>query len=1041
MNCTSRPASSPSLPTSRSSAEGLDSLPQRSTTSFERRNVNQPKADSPFYSGRNPVPRIGSLWEIYPHRRASPDNQLEEERRRRIEEHSILVSDPVTGRDIKICDAKYAPPLEIARTAPDAYPPTLWSQFMEEFRSFTLKYMAFIASTFVLLNGVLRLPYSISIFIAVGGAISWWRRVEGLWADVVFYEQSDRGNQRMNTPVPEGNESVEWLNGAISKLWPQINADLFSTLVDLIEDVMQASMPPVVNQVKITSVGQGSTPIRILSMRWLNEGGEKGANVRLDEQEEVGEWVSLELAFAYRASPSSSDAPSKAKNASLLIHLTLGLQGVLETPIPVWIELRGCTGTCRLKLQTIPDPPFIKLATFTLLGMPKIEIAAVPLNQRFLNVMNLPIISDFVNSSIRAAARSYVAPSNYTFDVSKVLTGDDIKKDTNAIGVLVVHIHSAEAVKAADLNGKSDCYVTLSYLKFAKPLWSTRIIFGDLSPVWDETAVLLVNADEVKASEMLSVELWDSDRFTVDDMVGKTDVDVTDLVRNRGKVYKRRDSLRGYERGQTVPGHLNWSVVFHGKAELNESAGTDGADERLPDDMKNHPDFKSSPDSKPMTRDFLATYVPPAPFLPSGILSVQIHNIVALETHTVSGTKSRSNPHLRKEQTQAIEEEESSSLPSAYCSIILDYQKIYKTRVKPMTSKPFFNAGTERFVRDYRESTVLVVVEDSRNRESDPILGAVELKLDKVFQNSSVISRYYPIQGGVGYGKIRISLLFRSIDTSLPKQMLGADVGSVEVVSRFISAQDIADGQVAGAGHLTFRTPLSKRNARQAVAVSAAPGWSLEGKRFRLSVRHRYALPCILYFRRDSVVRRDKCLAIAMLWLKDIPDDEETTVRLGVYQPEDIDRFVQNCGDALGVGRCVGSVVLTVRFRRGLTPTHRKLDGMDDICRALKCIDHHHHHDDASSASSCSSGSSSGEDTDSGEEVGEGRSPIEGIKRKLSRKKESIGELHRRERGAMQWKGARTLAWVGRGVVGKGKDLKGKFAMEPRRPGVETEVP
>lgn len=81
----------------------------------------------------------------------------------------------------------------------------------------------------------------------------------------------------MSSSGPEGNESVEWLNGTISKLWPQINADLFSTVVDLIEDVMQASLPPVVNQVKITSVGQGATPIRILSMRWLNEGGEGGA--------------------------------------------------------------------------------------------------------------------------------------------------------------------------------------------------------------------------------------------------------------------------------------------------------------------------------------------------------------------------------------------------------------------------------------------------------------------------------------------------------------------------------------------------------------------------------------------------------------------------------------------------------------------------------------------------------------------------------------------------------------------------------------------
>lgn len=96
---------------------------------------------------------------------------------------------------------------------------------------------------------------------------------------------------------------------------------------------MQASMPPVVNQVKIASVGQGTTPVRILSMRYLSEGDERGSYQKLNEQEEVGEWVSLEVGFAYRASPSSCDAASKARNASLLIHLTLGVKGVLGTPI------------------------------------------------------------------------------------------------------------------------------------------------------------------------------------------------------------------------------------------------------------------------------------------------------------------------------------------------------------------------------------------------------------------------------------------------------------------------------------------------------------------------------------------------------------------------------------------------------------------------------------------------------------------------------------------------------------------------------------
>lgn len=241
--------------------------------------------------------------------------------------------------------------------------------------------------------------------------------------------------------------------------------------------------------------------------------------------------------------------------------------------LAIWVELRGLQGTCRLKVQLIPDPPFIKLATFSLMGMPKIEIAAVPLNQRFLNVMSLPVISDFVYSSIKTTAREFCAPKSFTMDLSKMLVGDDTKKELNAIGVLVVHIDRAQGVRAADkLTGKSDCYVTLSYSKFAKTLWSSRIIFCDLNPVWDETAILLVNADELKANEKLAVEIWDSDRFTVDDLLGRIEVDVIDLVRKKGKKKTRTDSLMGFRKGQLMPGTLKWSVGFYGKAGLDEEA-------------------------------------------------------------------------------------------------------------------------------------------------------------------------------------------------------------------------------------------------------------------------------------------------------------------------------------------------------------------------------------------------------------------------------------------------------------------------------------
>ena len=38
-------------------------------------------------------------------------------------------------------------------------------------------------------------------------------------------------------------ESAEWANAVIRGLWPIINTDMFSSLVDMLEDIMQSSVP------------------------------------------------------------------------------------------------------------------------------------------------------------------------------------------------------------------------------------------------------------------------------------------------------------------------------------------------------------------------------------------------------------------------------------------------------------------------------------------------------------------------------------------------------------------------------------------------------------------------------------------------------------------------------------------------------------------------------------------------------------------------------------------------------------------------------
>ena len=145
-----------------------------------------------------------------------------------------------------------------------------------------------------------------------------------------------------------------------------------------------------------------------------------------------------------------------------------------------------------------PEPPFLKAVTITLMGIPKVDAGCTPMIERGVNILNLPVISNFVNWAIKTAAGMYVAPKSLTLDLGKMLTGDDIQKETSALGILFIRIHKATGLSKQDRRGSegggSDPYITVSFSKFGKPMYCTRVIQDDLNPVFEETCALLVTA-------------------------------------------------------------------------------------------------------------------------------------------------------------------------------------------------------------------------------------------------------------------------------------------------------------------------------------------------------------------------------------------------------------------------------------------------------------------------------------------------------------------------------------------------------------------
>ncbi|KAI9880283.1 MAG: hypothetical protein M1830_004402 [Pleopsidium flavum] len=974
-----------------------------------------------------------------------------------------------------------------------------------------------------------------AVGLSLGCSVIWglrgWlkNKVKDVWEDEVWDAARGPDEQSTYSPTPE---STQWLNYLLASIWPLVNPDLFTSLADTLEDVMQASLPKFVRMISVEDLGQGSESIRILGVRWLPTGaaaqsvsvdgklkpekqgkesdrtvpgqGEVDDDTRWDDSEEhkpneshaqpkedeqkeegdeeniaegleaeEGDFVNVEVAFAYRArTTGAKDLRNKSKNA----HLFLAFYLPGSVRFPVWVELRGIIGTLRMRLQLIPDPPFIALCTFTLLGQPKTDLSCVPLTKRGLNIMDLPIISSFVQSSVDAALAEYVAPKSLTLDLKDMLVGDDFKKDTNARGVVIVRIKRAQGFKEGDGNlgglkkGSSDPYVAVGWAKFGKPVWSTRVILEDMEPIWDETTLVLVGPEELNAEERLRVQLWDSDRLSADDDLGRIEVDLKELMKNprsNGKMWDRQDGFMAMDADEKMPGSLDWSVGYFSKTRIQPEQlerQTEDSDvktfEQLKDKLSREAERKlreasdrdeSGEIEKQKAQDLkaredkLVISQPPPSGYPTGIFSIQIHQITGLEYEKMQKQRNHS-----KEDDEEMED--GGDLPSSYCTVILNHQMIFKTRTKPKNAKPFFNAGTERPIRDWRTTEVVLSVRDSRVHEDDPLLGIVYIPLGHIFRDRSQINDTFPLVGGIGYGRARISMVFRSIQLQAPKELLGWDYGTLEVTGP-ITSNDLPSS-LRGL-RLKLRTAIGKGKM---TATGDGTWTGKKDRKVRIAVRKRYCSCLVIEFRKNVSLAFDKTPAFAVFWLKDIPDDEERTLTLPVWTGDTtMKRAEANCAGDLG-GKA-GHINLPLKFWHGLSGYHKNLASknrnMQNVFEILDTANDNKEirdemagsddDDDANNSSdsdndndgaglSRSSKDSNGHDKQN--QVDGSRGPWDQIKDY----KDHSEQLHRHHRGLMQWKGARTAKWVKTKVLHGRDHVLDKVKHHERDPGIETEV-
>lgn len=907
------------------------------------------------------------------------------------------------------------------------------------------------------------------------------RKIEKEIDRVRFEMHRQRGVQH-SPPTPE---STEWLNAFISTLMGLLNPDMFLPLADTIEDVMQASLPTFIDAVKISDMGLGDNPFRIISMRALpDQPGDPeyprdnwitGSYQSQDDkakklkEEQSGDYVNYEVAFAYQARPGQTDK-LRSHNIHLLVEFFLGLFDWTHIPIPIWIQIEGITGTIRLRLQMIPEMPYIRNLTFTMMGVPKISVSAKPMMQSIPNVLDLPVISGFVQSSIAAACAEYVAPKFMTMNIQEMLSGPGIQTKTRSLGAIMVTIHHATGLSSQDASGYSDPYIVLAYAKFGKPIYSTRIIEKELNPVFEETAFLLLSEDEIQSKEKLSVMLWDSDERSADDLVGRIELSVSELIQHPNQLCRRTDGLRGFQDANEMPGKLTWSVGYFSKVNLvprPPKAVTEKSPSEAP------PVDARRKDGSPGE---LTMKVSPSREWRSGILSVIIHHINNLERANLKGASG--DREGTQGQDTAAPSEQDENLPSGYCEIIVNDQMIYKTRVKQYTTMPFFEAGTEHFIRDWTEAVIRIAVRDSRIREKDPLLGVINIDLEQLFEDSasSQVTRVFSLQEGVGFGRAQISVLFESVELKLPNTLTGWGTATLEITSTIrAELPDELISNIKRKGHKlkvktiedTYKLPLAKQenqSAQQPISNSAV--WVNESQLpdydrtlLRVPIYERYKSNVVFQIGAGSkigtLIQADfnSPKYIAVLWLHTIEDDVEKEIRLPIISGPNLTTLRQNfINDQTNLTHNFevhGYLIFKARVDPGLDPEHAKYAQSSVAKHTFEAYDntegqaeqatrnaHALAHKKTRSGSSDTSASTNSDGHASNLRL----TNLVGIK---SREEKAIQEAHRKElhsrhRGAMQYGPIRTSIWMKEGIGRRARELKnritGKFDKEPDVP-------
>ena len=167
-------------------------------------------------------------------------------------------------------------------------------------------------------------------------------------------------------------------------------------------------------------------------------------------------------------------------------------------------------------------------------------------------------------------------------------------------------------------------------------------------------------------------------------------------------------------------------------------------------------------------------------------------------------------------------------------------------------------------------------------------------KLSDLFEGSSQVTQMMALQEGVGkwphpqergcaddftagFGRVNVSFLFKAVDAQLPKNMLGWETGTVELLSDITIDTSEGEGDRATPTlHLSTNDSEYKVSSRSAHIEGSKIIWDIGDEDIRLPVYNRFANALHFEIGGTGINPLAKQPgAVAVLWLRDLVDGEE----------------------------------------------------------------------------------------------------------------------------------------------------------------------